>query len=204
MTRKLRLTLASVLAVAALGAIAPAANAYVYWANLGTSTIGRANLDGTGVTQSFITTGTQPLGIAVDGNHVYWTNYGNNTIGRAKLNGTGANQSFITGAVLPYAVAVDPSPSLTPIGKATKRSLKVKLGCGDASACSLRITGNKVGVKAALVPKTVSVGAGPQPTVTLRYSPRLRRVLAKGGRVSVTATNSATGGAKSITVRVAR
>ena len=34
MTRKLRLTLASILAVAALGAIAPAADAYIYWTSM--------------------------------------------------------------------------------------------------------------------------------------------------------------------------
>lgn len=166
MTRKLRTALASILALVALGAIAPAANAYIYWTNSYTGTIGRANLDG-----------------------------------------TGANQSFITGLVgSPEGLAVDslPYPTISSVGKATKRSLKVKAGCGDSSACSLRLTGNKVGVKAALVPKTVSVGAGRQPTVTLAYSAALRSALARGGRVSVTATNSATGGAKSITVRVAR
>lgn len=37
MTSKIRLTLASILAIAALGAVAPAANAYVYWGHYGTS-----------------------------------------------------------------------------------------------------------------------------------------------------------------------
>ena len=381
MTRKLRLTLASVLAVAALGAIAPAANAYVYWGNSGLGTIGRAsldgsganqyliggvalprgiavdgnyiywadegdssngsigraNLDGTGANTSFITGAYRPYGVAVDGNYIYWTN-DNSTIGRANLNGTGANQSFIseansprgivvrgnyiywansatnaigranlngtgvntsfiTGASSPFGVAVDDSriywgnidsntvgratlngdgaasnvdasfiagpsgrsvwgvavegsdiywtsnytnigratlngsgaasdvnqsfitgtsestgvavdslsdPTIARVGKPTKASLKVKVGCGDSSACSNRLTGKKVGTRAAITPKTVSVGAGRKKTVTLAYTRALKAALAKGGRVSVTATNSATGGAKSITVRVAR
>jgi len=377
MTPKIRLALASVLVVCALGAIAPAANAYVYWgnsgtgaigrasldgssvntsfitgastpfgvavdanyiywANYGTGKIGRANLDGTGADQSFITGANGPVGMAVDANHVYWAN-GDNTIGRATLNGSGAasdvNQSFITGAIGASAVAVDgnylywtnytpgtigranldgsspnqsfisgssspwgiavddthiywatavgnqisradlagsnvvasfvpypdaiysagvavdanhlywanynyqgnsigrsnldgtspeltfisglsrpwgvavdslPNPTISRVGKPTKRSLKVKVGCGDTSACSLRLTGNKVGVKAALVPKTALVGAGRQPIVTLAYTRALKAALAKGGRVSVTATNQASGGVKSIVVRVAK
>ena len=50
---------------------------HVYWANLGRAQdlIGRANLDGTGANQSFITRRRLPRrGVAVDGSHVYWTN----------------------------------------------------------------------------------------------------------------------------------
>ena len=82
---------------------------HVYWANSGTGTIGRANLDGTGVNQSFITGAGSPAGVAVDGQHVYWANSGNGTIGRANLDGTGVDQSFITGASPPAGVAVDAS-----------------------------------------------------------------------------------------------
>jgi hypothetical protein len=96
------------------------------------------------------------------------------------------------------------NPTISSVGKPTKRSLKVKVGCGDASACSLRLTGKKVGTNAAITPKTVAVGAGQQPTVTLAYTRPLKTALARGESVNVTATNSATGGAKSITVRVAR
>src|SRR5262249_58467487 len=75
-----------------------------------TRTIGRANLDGTGASQSFITNppGNRftPSGVAVDAGHVYWTNSPAGTIGRAKLDGTAVNQNFITGASVPLGVAV--------------------------------------------------------------------------------------------------
>jgi DNA-binding beta-propeller fold protein YncE len=82
---------------------------HVYWADR-YSSIGRANLDGTGVKPSFVTGANKPTGVAVDGTHVYWANGGGGsgtTIGRANLNGTGANQSFITGVFDPWGVAVD-------------------------------------------------------------------------------------------------
>jgi streptogramin lyase len=85
---------------------------HVYWTDFTPEgTIGRANLDGTGADQSFITSGfgSTPIGVAVDGSHVYWTNFAQNTIGRANLDGTGADQSFITGGSAPNGVAVDGS-----------------------------------------------------------------------------------------------
>jgi virginiamycin B lyase len=81
--------------------------AHLYWTNLENGRIGRANLDGTQVNQSFIAGATSPCGVAADGAHIYWGNNDNNTIGRANLDGTQVNQSFITGADAPIAVAVD-------------------------------------------------------------------------------------------------
>src|SRR5438876_1031872 len=73
----------------ALLAFAPPAAAFVYWTNFSaTYSIGRANLDGTGIDQSFITgaSGKSTYGVAVDGAHIYWTNSGNSgSIGRANL-----------------------------------------------------------------------------------------------------------------------
>jgi hypothetical protein len=81
--------------------------AHLYWANSLTDTIGRANLDGTGVNQSFVRGAGLSCGLAVDGAHLYWANGLSNTIGRANLDGTGVNQSFIIGAHAPCGVAVD-------------------------------------------------------------------------------------------------
>src|SRR5215468_10769441 len=86
--------------------LASHAGAAVYWSNSAGTTIGRANTNGTGASQSFIDGGSQPGGIAVDGSHIYWTNGLTHTIGRANLDGTGVDQSFITG-VNADAVAVD-------------------------------------------------------------------------------------------------
>jgi hypothetical protein len=78
------------------------------WAD-GVSAIGRADLDGTDVDQSFITGATEPWGVAVDSNYVYWVNTGTGAIGRANLNGTDPDQSFIAGdpANVPEGIAVD-------------------------------------------------------------------------------------------------
>jgi hypothetical protein len=95
----------------ALALLPPAANAYIYWANSDNRTIGRANLDGTGVNDSLITAASAPTGIAVDAGHVYWASTGaigdTDTIGRADLAGGGVDQSFISGANDPIGVAVD-------------------------------------------------------------------------------------------------
>jgi virginiamycin B lyase len=77
-------------------------------------TIGRANIDGTGVNQSFITGIDAPSGITSDGTYLYWTTgglndtYGTGGVARAGLDGvTGRNNTFITGASKPLAVSVD-------------------------------------------------------------------------------------------------
>lgn len=80
---------------------------HVYWPNFYSGTIGRANLDGTGVDQSFISGASFPTGVAVDAGHVYWSNPLSDTIGRANLDGTGVDPSFITGASSPNGLAVD-------------------------------------------------------------------------------------------------
>jgi virginiamycin B lyase len=87
--------------------VASAANAapYIYWANTNAGTIGRANLDGSEVDQSFITGATAPAGVAVDGDHIYWSNIWGG-IGRADSSGSEVEQNFITGTNGAYAVAV--------------------------------------------------------------------------------------------------
>jgi hypothetical protein len=92
-------------------AITSSANAAgIFWTN-GTD-IASANLDGTGVNQSFIAGASVPRGIAVSGNFIYWTNNlnsgssGRGTVGRASLDGTGVKQDFISLASTPGGVTV--------------------------------------------------------------------------------------------------
>ena len=101
------LAFAAAFAVVVCGWLAAQANAFVYWTNSDNSAIARANLDGTGANQSFITGGNNPAGLAVDGQYVYWTDAYSSAIERANLDGTGVDQGFITGASGPYGVAVD-------------------------------------------------------------------------------------------------
>ena len=111
---RVRAGLGALVASVGLAVSATPASALIYWTNFGgtipeSSTLGRANLDGTGVDQSFITgTSTSRLyGVAVAGQHIYWGDFVANGIGRANLDGTGVDQSFITGTNGPYALAVD-------------------------------------------------------------------------------------------------
>ena len=100
------LRLCAAFLVASSLALAPRAEAFVYWADVDQGTIGRANLDGSGVDHSFINTASSPLGVAVDSGHVYWTHLG--AIGRANLDGSGVDRSFIAIPSGSFGVAVDP------------------------------------------------------------------------------------------------
>jgi virginiamycin B lyase len=95
--------LATVLALA----IAPRAEAFLYWAQYGSEgSIARANQNGSGVNRSFIRGLSTPAALAVDNAHVYWTD-GGSDIGRANLNGSGVDQTFIETEGSPVGVAVD-------------------------------------------------------------------------------------------------
>ena len=91
-------------------------SAHVYWANLdysddmiNSNAIGRADLDGSNVDQSFISLpeGQGPIGLAVDGGHIYWTAGGATDIGRADLDGSNVDLNFIDPPnSFPYSLAV--------------------------------------------------------------------------------------------------
>jgi hypothetical protein len=70
-----------------------------------TPVISRANSDGTGSEQSFIT--TRANWTAVDSGHIYWTDTEAGTIGRANIDGTNPEPSFISGLENPEGIAVD-------------------------------------------------------------------------------------------------
>ena len=83
------------------------ARAKIYWGNFSADTIGRANLDGTGVKQSFITGAGEPCGVEIDPDFIYWGDGLKSSVGRANRDGTGVNQSFITGTSDACGVAID-------------------------------------------------------------------------------------------------
>jgi hypothetical protein len=144
---------ATILLVAIGAAALPAsAEAAVYWTNAGANTVGRGNLDGSGVNQSFITGANNPQGVAVDGSHVYWTNAAANTVGRANLDGSGVNQSFITGANLPAGVAVD---SFLRASATAVACSPATLTLPNSANCTATVTG---------------AAAGPSPTGTVSFS----------------------------------
>jgi hypothetical protein len=60
---------------------------FIYWANLLSGTIGRANKDGSDVRPNFITGASGPCGVAVNGTSIYWSNQGTNSIARANIAG---------------------------------------------------------------------------------------------------------------------
>jgi hypothetical protein len=81
------------------------AKAQIFWAT-NNNTIGRANVDGKGVNEKFITGASHPAQIATDGTYIYWANYGNGTISRALPDGTEVDLNFITGASNSLGLAV--------------------------------------------------------------------------------------------------
>ena len=82
---------------------APRAEAFIYWTDAGTQSIGRANLDGTDANVSFIAGITDPGAIAVDDTYIYWAHRSGSGIGRARLDGTGVDPDFIPDSG-PYVV----------------------------------------------------------------------------------------------------
>jgi hypothetical protein len=73
---------------------------HIYWVT--PYSIGRANLDGTGVNANFIVGALGP--VAVDSTHIYWTN--GPDIARANLDGTGINEHFIATGVAAFTAAL--------------------------------------------------------------------------------------------------
>lgn len=119
MTRNVSVPGAIAIAVACGLTLAPRAGAAVYWTNQAPmscpspgGSIGRANLDGSLVDQTFITGADAPNGVAVNGTDIYWANTGPclDSIARASLDGTGVDQSFIAGPdgpSGPFGIALD-------------------------------------------------------------------------------------------------
>lgn len=90
-----------------LALAASRAEAFIYWANTQSQTIGRANNDGSGVDNGFISTGATPSAVAVSPTHIYWVNLKGESIGRAEIDGNEVDNKFITGVKEPDGIAVN-------------------------------------------------------------------------------------------------
>ncbi len=135
--------LASTAAVTALHATP--AGAYVYWVNNASHSIGRANLDGTGVNQNFIPAKRGPAdgSIAVDSTHIYWTYDtlpdSEDVIRRARLDGTGVERNF---APVPGEDPVGLAPSGTHVFYGMSSGVKaIRKSDGVAQNCITGIVG---------------------------------------------------------------
>lgn len=109
---------------------------HLYWgirevagSTSGGTSIGRANLDGSGQVNTFWTGNPRITGVAVDGDFVYWTSAGNGTpgagsIGRGSISTGGSITTFIGGLTAPFGIAADgagpkpppPTPPAPPSG----------------------------------------------------------------------------------------
>jgi hypothetical protein len=106
------LATAVLLSLSCLALLPTAASAALFWSSGGVvstpETIGRAELDGSGVDPTFILLKeeTEPAGVAVEGEYVYWTEFFG-AIGRAKLDGSEVESTFITLSGQVDGIAVD-------------------------------------------------------------------------------------------------
>ena len=97
------------LLLSGMGQSDSSATSMMYWTDLGTKKIQRANLDGSGVT-NLITTGLGTLHyLALDtaGGKMYWTDSAFDSIQRANLNGSHIEALVTTGLSSPGGIALD-------------------------------------------------------------------------------------------------
>jgi virginiamycin B lyase len=109
----------------------------IYWGNNNSNTIGRANLNGTGVNASFITGSGGCTDLpALDATYIYWSNACGSSIGRANLDGTGVNEAFLNVPSNPGGVAVDQLAPLTVSLAGTGTGSVTGSGISCPSTCS--------------------------------------------------------------------
>ena len=123
---------------------------HVYWTNTQQGAIGRADLDGTNVNNTFITgpslSGQWPVPCATDSTYIYWTLLGVSQpwIGRARLDGTDIQADFInvhpfsTPFSSPAGCAIAPTTTAPP----TTTEAPTTATAAPSPATTLTITGN--------------------------------------------------------------
>ena len=78
---------------------------HLYWG--APNAIGRAGLDGAGLSPSFVSFSSSVGQVMVDSSHVYWAGISQHRVGRSDLSGGNTNTSFVAGMVSPRGVAVN-------------------------------------------------------------------------------------------------
>ncbi|MGH2988387.1 MAG: hypothetical protein ACRDMA_00775 [Solirubrobacterales bacterium] len=161
--------------------------AHLYWANevlFPAPTIGRANLDKSAVTNSFIPVPDQPAGVAVDAAHIYWGLAG--AIGRGGLNATSVDQGFIADAD-PSGVAVD---GLLPSNEFFLRKAKREKKKGTAKLTVEGLDppgGLELGKTKKVKGRRIAVEATSTSQLRIKPKGKAKRKLKGGGRAKVKA-----------------
>ena len=98
-------------ATAALGVPAVDGEAKMYWTNLSSNTIQRADRDGSNIENVIEPVIRSPQHIALDSaaGKIYWADAGTDKIQRADLDGSNVEDLVTTGLVGPSGIAVDPA-----------------------------------------------------------------------------------------------
>jgi hypothetical protein len=104
--RRRKAGILATLCLAALAFAAPAADAYIYWADNSREAIGRATNDGSVVEPDFILGAEDAVDVAVGAGYVYWANEDGKAIGRANLDGTGLAQHFVSTGTHPTVLEI--------------------------------------------------------------------------------------------------
>ena len=94
---------AALVLLAVCGWLASGARGYVYWSTCNYGTVGRANLDGTHVDETFIKNLKNPTALAVGPGYIYWLTPGSafgptGSVARANANGRHVIDRFVTPA----------------------------------------------------------------------------------------------------------
>lgn len=88
-------------------------NRMMYWADLGTDRVQRANTDGTGVEDLYVSPLGTPVGVALDlaAGKLYFTDFGGSIskVLRSNLDGSGLEEIVNTGIGAPYGLTLGPA-----------------------------------------------------------------------------------------------
>lgn len=128
---------------------------YIYWSaddpmgGGAASSIGRANLDGSGAASTVVADAGRLVGLAASGTHVYWTrnDAGSSSavLGRAALDGSSANSSFATigaGATVETGLGITSSQAFFIMGN-SRNIGRIDLDGGNLNPSAITFPGQR-------------------------------------------------------------